>query len=374
MGGAVPLGYDVKDRQLLVNEPEAEQVRQLFKLYQQHNAVDLVVKKAAALGIRSKIRSTAKGNSGGTTLGRGSLYRLLANAIYVGDIPHKGVRHTGQHTGIVDKGLYEAVQALLEGNRRKQKGALTAAVPAPLAGLVWADNGERLISTHTSGAKRYRYYASTKIRVPAVELENVIITAISEHLSSPVKLALLLPHLKLLTTDIQDKAAALTKQITANTTPHARRQQMLDLVDRVVLGAEGITINVKLAAIGGEGIAELCVPATLGRTKARLSLVVPGQEKPKPDQALIGIIAQARAWVEQLTSGKCETLASVAAAEGLTSAYVRRFVGAGVLAPDLVQKIVEGRHPPALTVARLADILPLPHEWAEQRALVAALS
>ena len=284
------------------------------------------------------------------------------------------MRHAGQHTGIVDKGLYEAVQALLEGNRRKQKGSLTAAVPAPLAGFVWTNQGARLTSTHTSGAKRYRYYASAKLRIPAVELEQLIITAISEHLSSPVKLALLLPHLKLLTTEIQDKAATLAEQLAATVTPHTRRQQMLELVDRVVVGTEEITIDVKLAAVGGDGLGELCVPATLGRAKARLSLVVPGQEKPKPDQALIGIIAQARAWVEQLTSGKCETVASVAAAEGLTSAYVRRFVGAGVLAPDLVQKIVEGRHPPALTVARLADILPLPHEWAEQRALVAALS
>ena len=71
----------MKDRQLLVNEPEAEQVRQLFKLYQKHKAVDVVVDKAAACGIRSKIRSTAKAESGGTPLGCGSLYGLLANAI-----------------------------------------------------------------------------------------------------------------------------------------------------------------------------------------------------------------------------------------------------------------------------------------------------
>ena len=372
MGGGVPLGYDVKDRQLLVNEPEAEQVRQIFALYRRHKTVDVLAGKLAALDIRSKVRATDSGTGGGTVLGRGSLYRILANPIYIGQIAHKGMRYQGQQEAIVPTELFEAVQGILEANRRKKRGSISAAVPAPLAGLVWSQQGERLTSTHTSGAKRYRYYAGQGLRIPAPALEGLAVDALDAHLTSPAKLAGILPQLDLLTASVLKRAARRAAQLTA-AAPNILRQLLIELIERVTIGPTLITLDLRLGAIGLEGTAEIVIPATLGRTRARLSLVVPGAKTAAPDAALIGIVAQARYWLEELTSGRRATITALAAAEGLTLPYIRRFIEVAFLAPDLVVRIVEGRQPRSLTVAKLAELLPLPIDWDQQRALVAAL-
>ncbi|WP_221766440.1 recombinase family protein [Sphingomonas ginkgonis] len=373
MGGAVPLGYDVVGRQLVVNAAEAEQVRKLFQLYAKLKAVDDLVAKAAELGIRSKLRSVGGKQEGGIPLSRGSLYRILANPVYVGEIPHKEIRHKGQHDGIVEPALFNAVQEILESNRRKKRGAVSAAVPAPLAGLVWSEEGQRLTSTHTSGRRRYRYYAHSKLRIPAGELEQLVIDALRDRFSSLGKLATLLPRLDLLSAELGNKAATLAQQL-FKPTPQQLRQAMLDLVQRVTVGSASTIIDIKLAPLGLGGQAELIVPAALGRSRAKLSLVVPGQFKAEPDAALIGIVAQARSWVDALTSGAAPTLVALAEAHAVTPAYIRRYLGAGFLAPDLVCRIVEGRQPRALTAAKLADLLPLPSSWSEQRSIFAKLN
>jgi len=173
MGGNVPLGYDAVDRMLVVNEPEAEQVRRLFDLYLQLKSVDAVIAQAAAEQIRSKQRTSAAGTiSGGLKLARGSLYAILANPAYVGEIGHKGQRFAGQHKAIVPRDIYDAVQTLLEVQRRKRRGTITGD-SAPLSGLVADAQGQRLTATHTGkGAKRYRYYANGELRVPAEDLES----------------------------------------------------------------------------------------------------------------------------------------------------------------------------------------------------------
>jgi site-specific DNA recombinase len=189
MGGAVPLGYDVVDRQLVVNEPEAEQVRDLFSRYLALKAVDDLVTDSDERQIRSKVRVTRSGSArGGTRLGRSSLYSILANPIYVGEIGHKGNRYPGQHQRIVPPALFDAVQTLLETNRRKHRGSRTGAVTPMLSGLVEDADGQRLTATHTlKGKRRYRYYAGPKLRMPAGELEALVTprcTSISAHLPS----------------------------------------------------------------------------------------------------------------------------------------------------------------------------------------------
>jgi DNA invertase Pin-like site-specific DNA recombinase len=373
MGGSVPLGYNVIDRQLIVNEPEAEQVRALFRLYLKLRAADDVVVAAHEAGIISKKRTSAGARtSGGTKLSRGSLYKILANPIYAGEIGHKGKRYPGQHDGIVEPGLFEAVQTLLETNRRKRRGTGTGASTPMLSGLVSDAAGERMTATHTGKAnRRYRYYASAQTRVPAEELEELVTTAITGALASPAKLAGILPTMDLLSADLITSAAAVAQEL-ADAPPDERRSLTLQLIGGVQVTDTGVTTTVKLAALGlTGGTALVTTPATIGRAKARLSLVVPGSAAPKPDHALIAAVAQARRWFEQLAGGSRPSLSAIAAADGVTPAYVRQLIGAAFLAPDLVTRIVEGRQPASLTLVRLKDLLPLPWAWPAQRALFA---
>jgi len=106
MGGTVPLGYEVKDRQLRVSNVEAEQVRLIFRRYLALGCVSDLVDDLRKRGVVSKAKVSRRGNKyGGKPFGRGALYHLLQNRLYLGVTLHKGVAHPGQHTAIVSKAL-----------------------------------------------------------------------------------------------------------------------------------------------------------------------------------------------------------------------------------------------------------------------------
>ncbi len=118
MGGVVPLGYDVVDRKLIVNAAEAETVRALFRLYLQHGSVRLVKNEADRRGLRTKRRRPQNGaRRGGEPFTPGHIYKLLANPIYIGKIVHKGERHDGEHSAIIDRETWDSVQEQLNGLR-----------------------------------------------------------------------------------------------------------------------------------------------------------------------------------------------------------------------------------------------------------------
>ncbi|WP_271299069.1 recombinase family protein [Sphingomonas sp. CV7422] len=374
MGGAVPLGYDVVDRLLVINAPEAEQVRDLFRLYLKHRNVDALVAAADMAGIRSKSRTFASGRtSGGGKLGRGSLYSILANPIYAGEIGHKGKRFPGQHERIVPADLYDPVQQLLATNRRKALGSTSTGSGLILSGLVHDAAGNRMTATHTGKAnRRYCYYASAMTRVPSGDLDSLVLGELRETLTSPARLATALPSLDFVSPAVIAKAAALATPLAGNDI-EAKHKPIRDMVERIDVTETGVTTTFRLEPLGLVGKTGCIVtPATLGRAKARLSLVVPGHSNPKPDSSLIAVIAQARGWLGELTSGRQTSIHGVAKASGVTPAYIRQHIGAGFLAPDLVTRIVEGRQPTWLTLTRLTDMLPLPADWSAQRALFAA--
>src|ERR1700758_2892065 len=98
MGGTIPLGYDVRNRLLVVNAKEAATVRLVFQLYIELKSVGQVRDELDRRSIVSKQRVSKSGSrSGGVRFGRGALYEMLANPIYVGEIRHKRVSHPGQH-------------------------------------------------------------------------------------------------------------------------------------------------------------------------------------------------------------------------------------------------------------------------------------
>jgi site-specific DNA recombinase len=148
MGGTVPLGYDVHDHRLVVNETEAEIVRQIFQRYLELGAVRLLRDDLVERGIRSKVRVSASGNrSGGAVFSRGALYNLLSNPVYLGEVRHKGERHLGQHQAIVERELWERVQRML-GDHTVRRKRRTAAEPSALIGKLFDESGEPLTPSH----------------------------------------------------------------------------------------------------------------------------------------------------------------------------------------------------------------------------------
>jgi site-specific DNA recombinase len=150
MGGTVPLGYDVSDRKLVINAEEAERVRVIFERYRALGCVSNLQEELEQRGIRSKQRVLASGQVlGGGSFGRGALYHLLQNRVYLGEVVHKGVSYPGEHERIIDEELWSAVQARLLANRgvrrrsRLESGSL-------LTGLITDAGGNLMSPTYSA--------------------------------------------------------------------------------------------------------------------------------------------------------------------------------------------------------------------------------
>ena len=151
MGGNVPLGYDVKDRKLIINEPEAATVRLIFRRYAELGSVALLKAELDRLGIVSKRREGAGGRlAGGQHLSRGALYLMLQNRLYRGDIVHQGEPYPGQHEAILDPELWQIVQNKLSVRRQERALAVGAEAPSLLAGLIVDVDGSRMTPTHAT--------------------------------------------------------------------------------------------------------------------------------------------------------------------------------------------------------------------------------
>src|SRR5437867_6263550 len=145
MGGIVPLGYDRKDRQLIVLPEEAERVRTIYRLYLECKSVRSLRAELDRREIRSK-RTTSQGGrtSSGTSFSRGALYTILKSRLYRGEIVHRGAVYPGQHEAIVPTELWEAAQALLKDNNQAERTGAQAHDPSLLAGLLVDDHGNRM--------------------------------------------------------------------------------------------------------------------------------------------------------------------------------------------------------------------------------------
>jgi len=104
MGGHPPLGYDVRERKLVVNEAEAATVRMIFERFLRVGSATVLVRELAAEGVTTKR---------GKPVDKGFLYKLLANRVYVGEAVHKGTAYPGEHVGIIGRGLWDKVHSML---------------------------------------------------------------------------------------------------------------------------------------------------------------------------------------------------------------------------------------------------------------------
>jgi site-specific DNA recombinase len=199
MGGLPSLGYDVKERKLVVNTAEAKTVRHIFQRYVELKSVRELKEELGAAGIVSKVRTASDGSRyGGQPLARGALYLMLQNRIYRGEIVHKGTSYGGEHEAIVDEALWNNVQAILSGNRVDRAHGRTGHAPSLLTGMLFDAHGGRMSPTHaTKKGNRYRYYISRTLldgstkartegqRIPAAALESLVVRRIRDWLADP---------------------------------------------------------------------------------------------------------------------------------------------------------------------------------------------
>ncbi len=202
MGGIPPLGYDVCDRKLVVNEDEAALVRLIFTRFLQLGSATELARELRQAGHTTKSWITQDGKPRpGKPIDKGAIYKILSNRIYLGEAVHKGVSHPGEHEAIVERDIWVKVHGILDGNAHRRGNLTRAQTPALLKGLIFAPGGHAMTPSHTRKAGRlYRYYVATDaIRnghgdcamrsVPAAEIEDSVVAQVRHLLQTPEMVA-----------------------------------------------------------------------------------------------------------------------------------------------------------------------------------------
>jgi site-specific DNA recombinase len=262
MGGMPPLGYTVENRKLVIVEPEAQTVRLIFCRYAELGSVRLLQQELAAEGITGKSWVSAAGRCwGGKSIGRGTLYLMLRNRLYRGEVVHKDRSYPGEHQAIVEPASWDAVQARLADNRVARGTGLRVKNPSLLTGLLFDSEGRHMTPTHAvKNGKRYRYYVSrwliteartgamSGLRVAAAEIEQIVVNRIRRLLSQPASLLEILtaaeagePHLQPnLIAGANERAGEWARM-----SPLRQRVIVLALIRRVDIGPDRVVINLR---------------------------------------------------------------------------------------------------------------------------------
>jgi DNA invertase Pin-like site-specific DNA recombinase len=391
MGGMVPIGYDVVDRRLVINETDAETVRSIFRQYAELGCVRLLKEDLDRRGIVTNVRTSRKGTqSGGRPFSRGALYKLLSNPIYIGEIRHKTVCYPGQHEAIIDRELWDKTRQQALDQTTRRKALKTKAAPSPLMGRLFDESGECLTPSHAvKGERRYRYYVSKNLmngaaddtqrgwRIPAPEIERTVASAAQQILSDQT----------LITAAIQDTGSDANRMPSIFKAAEAciRRLQsetdaaveMATLIERVDLRQDGIRVSLKLpmptieerdVADTNKTVVAQFLPMRVKRRGVEMRLVIEGGHASikKADPVLLKAIARGHRWFDDLVSGRAASTVEIAKRHRLGERHVRRLIRLAFLSPTIVEAVAEGRQPPDLHAETLKHFV-LPLEWSTQK-------
>ena len=391
MGGFCSLGYDLRDRRLVVNQEESKLVRHIYERYLEFGSVRLLKHDLDRRGIVSKIRvSKNSRRSGGRSFSRGALYQLLANPLYIGEIRHKKVRYPGQHEAILDRQNWEKVQRLLRDQTARDGTPKIRAARNILAGRLFDENGGPLYSTGAKGRHggSYRYYVSRELvtgggssagkekswRLAAPELEQSVVASVRRIINDHAAIATTLQEAGISPPKIQ----SILKSAEAKSGLLGSGPTVAKLIKRIDLREEGMEISIDLKSLlPTESIPRQApllaftrlVPMQMKRRGVAMRLVIGGGDSiQKTDPTLLKAVARAHRWFNELAAGRAVFPREIAAREGVNERFVRRLVHLAFLSPAIVQAIAEGRHPVDLTGEALSRRIKIPHEWAMQYA------
>jgi DNA invertase Pin-like site-specific DNA recombinase len=395
MGGLPPLGYDVADRKLVVNEAEAETVRHIFRRYADLGSVNALKDELDRDGIVSKTRLDKYGRTtGGKPLARGALYLMLQNRIYRGEIVHKENSYPGLHEPIIGEDLWDTVRRKLTDNRTDRETGASADNPSLLAGLIHDDSGARMTPSHANKrGRRYRYYVSQKLvrgtrrnapqgrRVPAEDVERLVEKRLCRFLGDDAEM---FGAIEATVPDAHQRVevmarAAETAAEWNDLSAEERRAHLLRIVERIDLLLERIDIHVlpdRLSSMNDSSedrcgpAVTLSVAATLKRTGMETRMLIDGaggEARRKPDHSLCRVLGQARRFQTMVMRNDGKTIGELAAEAGVGSSYFTRVLRLSFLAPDIVSTILRGQHPLDVTAKGLTQDSRLPLAWEDQR-------
>ena len=377
MGGAVPLGYRVEARSLVVVEEEAEIVRLIFALYAAHGSVRCVQTELRRRNIRTRERVLATGRKiGGIHFTNGPIAHILHNSIYIGEIRHRGKSWQGEHAPIVDVEIFNSVQKLLMARRRFRLTA-RAKSDALLLGKLFNGAGERMTPSYAmKDGVRYRYYVSVSAmqsreqasefmhRVPAAPIEAIVVEALAAARRAPDT-----SGAEQITSKPAAVAPGMRSRAEARNSGAEIERASYDIVERdlerVTVHADRVEILCREKGDEDGAPQRLTVPWSKPSQTRRCETLQPESSDGAAHRLgsdermrLLRAMALARLWLDQLIAGVVPDVVALAAREGKTQRWARMTLSLAFLDPALIKAVAQGRLPRGYGVSRLVDLPP----------------
>jgi hypothetical protein len=291
---------------------------------------------------------------GGIHFTRGPLAHLLRNRFYIGQVVFKDQILAGEQPPIVDRKLFDAVQAKLDEQLNNHIVSRTTS-EAVLLGRIFDDRGNRMTPSHArKRGIKYRYYISSTLlhgqaeksgavrRIPAEEIEALVVKAVRIHrdlASETHDTAVIRNHVVRVGVQTDKLIVELTKMKIAN----PGRKRVFNVIE---------------------------VPwrKTISTRRREIHAPESGYRDVRPirsenRETLVSSIARSRRWLDELIADTTTSAETISKREGCTVRQVNMTISLAFLAPDLVKAAIEGRLPHGMGVRRLRD---LPSEWSRQ--------
>jgi site-specific DNA recombinase len=318
--------------------------------------------------MRTKAKLLANGTTrGGIPFERGTLFYLLRNRFYIGEVGYKGDILPGEQQPIMERALFEAVQQKLT-NQWTARTRIRNASDHLLTGRLFDDAGHHMVPTHaTKAGIRYRYYVSLPClhgeartanvgsvpRVPATEIEDIVLKSLNAHLITqgerPVSATNDRSAIVELITRIDVHKDQLAVWLRSREDPGTiKPADDTETTNRV--------LSIPWQKPPSKRFRQILLPHGVLRSEVR-------PERPERRHRLVRAIAKGRRWLDEIISGSVTEAEQIALRERCSVRHVNMTISLAFLAPDLVRAAVEGRLPRGINIERLRDA---PAEWRRQ--------
>ncbi|QTP61613.1 MULTISPECIES: recombinase family protein [unclassified Wolbachia] len=330
MGGNVPLGYDVKEKELIINEKEAKVIKHIFERYMELRSMAELARELNSQGYRTKSDIFKKA----------TVRRIITNPIYMGKIRHYEKQYKGKHEAIIEEEKWQKAQELIK-NQPYRKVKYEEAL---LKGIIKCKScSVNMTLTYSKKEnKRYRYYiCNNHLRGKGCESMNRTIVA-GEVEKEVMKRA------ELLYENWEERGEREWKNLSFR----EQKEAVKKLIKGVMVKEDGIEVHSESE--------KTFIAMNLKKKGNKCTVVEP---EGKTNNALLKAVVRAHLWKRQLEEGKYRSVKELSVKINIGTRRIQQILRLNYLAPKIKEDIVNGRQPSSL---RLVDLREIPMLWSEQ--------
>ncbi|GFQ84680.1 recombinase [Trichonephila clavata] len=307
MGGTLPLGYDVKDKELIINEKEAKTVKHIFERYMELKSMAALARELNSQGYRTKARFDI--------FKKATVRRIITNPIYVGKIRHYEKQYEGKHEAIIEEEKWKKAQELIR-NQPYRKAKYEEAL---LKGIIKCKscNANMTLTYAKKENKRYRYYVCNN-HLRGKGCESINRTVIAGEVEKEV-----MKRAEHLYKNWQEKAEEWK-----NLSFRKQKEAMKKLIKGVTVKEDGIVVSSESG--------EIFIPMGLKKKANKCTVVEP---EGKTNNALLKAVVRAHLWKRQLEEGKYRSLKELSIKINIGTRRIQQILRLNYLAPKIKEDI-----------------------------------